>query len=192
MTVVQSMTQPAQKQPVPQRVASYIAKYTVSLGLFLASYGVFYLSVVIMSGWTIADWGQDATTFAPFAISGWLPRSTFAQIFFATALPSLIVGAVLLAVYCIRGLTAQSVENRERVGIILTAFGFSYIILGSWPLGKQLDFPWDWQKQIFSYGAVFTWSLYLLGIAVLAVGAVTVYRCSVFYHRKHPEFAWEE
>jgi len=187
MKAMQSMSQRTQKKPVTQRVAGYIAKRKVSLGLFLASYGVFYLSAVIMSGWTIADWGKDATTYAPFAINGWLPRSVIAPIFFATALPALIVGAVMLSVYCLRGLTAQSVENRERVGILLTAFGFSYTILGAWPLGKQLDFPWDWQKEIFSYGAAFTWGLYLLGIAVLAVGALSVYRCSLFYHRQHPE-----
>jgi hypothetical protein len=170
----------------------YVYRHKVSLGLFFASYGVFYLYAVIMSGWTIADFGQDTTTYAPFEINGWIPRSAIAPIFFSTALPALIIGAVLLVVYCIRGLTPQSVENRERVGIILTAFGFSYIVLGAWPLGKQLDFPWDWQKEIFSYGYVFTWGLYLLGITVLAVGAVSVYRCSVFYHRQHPEFALDQ
>ncbi len=162
------------------------------MGLFLASYGVFYLSVVIMSGWTLGDWGKDATTYGPFEINGWLPRSAIAPIFFATALPSLLFGATLLTTYCLKGLAAQSVEDRERVGIILTTFGFSYIVLGAWPLEKQLDFPWNWQKEIFSYGAVFTWGLYLLGITVLAVGAVSVYRCSVFYHRQHPELVWKD
>jgi hypothetical protein len=186
------MSQRNQKQSVPQRFAGYVSRHKVSLGLFLASYGVFYLSTVIMSGWTITDWGKDATTYAPFEITGWLPRSAIAPIFFITALPTLIIGAAMLAIYCIRGLTPQTVENRERVGIILTTFGLSYIVLGAWPLGKQLDFPWDWQKEIFSYGDAFTWGLYILGIVVLIVGSVSVYRCSVYYHRKHPELSLEE
>jgi hypothetical protein len=185
MTFVPSITIPAHKHPVPQRVVGYISQHKVSLGLFLASYGMFYLSVVIMSGWTLIDWGKDVTTYAPFEFSGWLPRSAIAPIFLSTALPALLIGSSLLIRYCICGLTAKTVEDRERVGIVLVAFGFIYVILGAWPLGKQLDFPWDWQKQIFSYGVIFTWMLYLLSIAVLAVGAVSVYRCSVFYHRKH-------
>ena len=187
MTVVRFLTSPPQKQSVTQRVVGYVSRNKVSLGLFLASYGAFYLYAVIMSGWTVGDWGRDTTTYASFEVSGWLPRSVIAPLFFVTALPALIAGSVLLMVYCIRGLTMHSVEDRERVGIILTASGFCYIVLGAWPLGKQLDFPWDWQKAIFSYGAAFTWGLYILGVAVLAVGALSVYRCSVFYHRRHPE-----
>jgi hypothetical protein len=174
------MSQRPKKQPILQRVAGYLSSHKVSLGLFLASFGVFYLSSVIMSGWTLADWGKDVTTYAPFEISGLLPRSSIAPIFFTSALPSLLIGAALLTRYCIQGLSAQTIEDRQRVGIILTAFGFSYIVLGAWPLGKQLDFPWDWQKEIFSYGGVFTWGLYLIGVTVLAVGAVSVYRCSLF------------
>jgi hypothetical protein len=180
-----------QKSNYTSRVSGYVKCHRVSLGLFLAAYGAFYLSAVILSGWTIADWGTDATVYPPLSVNTFLPRSLIAPIFFATSVPALLIGAALLSVYCIRGLSALTVENRERVAIILTAFGFGYVVIGAWPLGVTVNFPWEWQKQIASNGAVFTWSLYVLGLVVLAVGSLSVYRCSKIYHKLHPDFSVE-
>jgi hypothetical protein len=173
------------------RVSGYVIKHRVSLGLFLAAYGVFYLSVVIMSGWTIFDLGANISTYPPFTINSILPRSFIAPIFFFTSIPALLVGASMLSVYCIRGLSALTVENRERIAIILTCFGFAYVVIGAWPLGNIINFPWEWQKQIAGYGTVFTWSLYILSLVVLAVGSLSVYRCSKIFHEQHPEFSQE-
>ncbi|HSQ48734.1 MAG TPA: hypothetical protein VLL96_03520, partial [Candidatus Deferrimicrobiaceae bacterium] len=173
------------------RIWGYINKHKVSLGLFLAAYGVFYLASVVMSDWRITDWGTDTTTYPPFFVNTVLPRSIIAPLFFVTSVPALVIGATMLSVYCSRGLSALTVENRERVSIILTAFGFGYVVIGAWPLGSIVNFPWEWQKQIANNGAIFTWGLYILGIAVLFVGGISLYRCSKIYHQKHPEFSLE-
>lgn len=172
-------------------VPGYLDTHKVSLGLFLVAYGVFYLASVIMSDWRISDWGTDTTMYPPFFVNAILPRSTIAPLFFITSVPALLAGATLLSLYCSRGLSALTVQNREHVAIILTIFGFVYVVIGAWPLGSSVNFPWEWQKQIASNGAIFAWGLYILGLIVLVVGGITLYRCSKIYHQKHPEFSLE-
>lgn len=159
--------------------------------MFLAAYGVFYLASVVMSDWRIADWGTDTTNYPPFFVNTVLPRGIIAPLFFVTSVLALVIGATLLSVYCSRGLRALTVENRERVSIILTAFGFWYVVIGAWPLGSIGNFPWEWQKQIASNGALFSWGLYMLALVVLFVGGISLYRCSKIYQQKHPEFSTE-
>ena len=171
------------------RVSGYINMHKVSLGLFLAAYGVFYLASVVMSDWRISDWGNDTTIYPQFFVNTALPRSTITPLFFVTSVPALLAGAILLSLYCSRGLSPITVENRERVAIILTAFGFAYVIIGAWPLTSIINFPWEWQKQIANNGAIFTWGLYILGLIVLFVGGISLYRCSKIYRQKHPEFS---
>ena len=173
------------------RVSGYINTHKVSLGLFLAAYGVFFLASVIMSDWKISDWGTDTTIYPPFFINAILPPRIIAPLFFVTSVPALLAGAALLCLYCSRGLSALTVENRERVAIVLTAFGFAYVIIGAWPLGSIVNFPWEWQKQIANNGAPFAWGLYLLSMVVLFVGGISLYRCSKIYHQRHPEFSLE-
>jgi hypothetical protein len=173
------------------RVSGYINTHKVSLGLFLAAYGVFYLASVVMSDWRITDWGTDTTMYPPFFVNTVLPRSSTAPLFFVSSVPALLAGSILLSIYCSRGLSAHTVENRERVAIILTAFGFAYVVIGPWPLGGIVNFPWEWQKQIANNGAPFAWGLYILGLVVLFVGGISLYRCSKIYHQKHPEFSLE-
>lgn len=182
------MSQQTQKQiNYPSDTVSFIKKHKVSLGLLLAAYGAFYLSVVFLSGWSIFDWGKDITTYASFEFNGVLPRSFIAPIFFITSLPALLIGAALLSAYCLRGLNINSIEDRERVAIILTAFGFTYIVIGAWPLGNVIDFPWEFQKQIFNNGPMITWMLYSLGVIILLTGVYSLHKCSTFYHKNHPQ-----
>jgi len=173
------------------KILHYLTSHKVSLGLFLASYGVFYLSTTIMSGWSIQYWGQDNTSYPPFSINPLFPHGLIAPIFFISSLPSLLIGAIMLCGYCLRGLGMDTVEDRERIGILLTAFGFFYIIVGAWPLTLSTSFPWEWQKQIASYGPIMLWLLYILSITVFVIGSLSVYRCSKIYHQKHPEFSSE-
>jgi hypothetical protein len=173
------------------RVSEYINKHKVSLGLFLAAYGVFYLASVVMSDWRISDWGTDTTMYPTFFVNTVLPRSTIAPLFFVTSVLALLAGAILLSLYCSRGLSPTTVENRERVAIILTAFGFAYVVIGAWPLGSIVNFPWEWQKQVAINGAPLTWGLYILGLVALFLGGISLYRCSKIYHQKHPEFSLE-
>lgn len=167
------------------RASNYMKDHKVAVGVFLAAYGVFYLSVVIMSGWTISDWGRDITVYPPSALNTLLPRSFITPIFFITSFPSLIIGTAILCFYSIRGLHSEVIDDKEHVSILLTAFGFTYQVIGAWPLGSMVDFPWQWQKQIVSYGSSFAWALYLLSLIVLVVGGVSLYIHSRIYHQSH-------
>ena len=169
------------------RISKYMKSHKASLALFLAAYGVFYLSSVILSRWVMADWGKDITSYPPSAINTLLPRSFIDPIFFVTSFPALIIGAVLLCSYSIRGITPKAPDNKQYVAILLAAFGFTYQVIGAWPLEQLKDFPWQWQKQIISNGSIFAWILYLLSLILLIVGGVSLYMQSRIYHQKHPD-----
>jgi hypothetical protein len=179
------MSNNRQKNTYQNRISNYVTNHKVSLGLFLASYGVFYLTSVLLSFWTIFDWGKDITDYPPSTVNTVLPRSFIDPIFFVTSFPALIVGAVMLCNYCLRGITSEAPDDKQYVAILLTAFGFTYQVIGAWPLGKFVDFPWQWQKQIILNGSIFAWILYLLSLAVLFVGVVSLYKQSLIYHKKH-------
>ena len=170
---------------IQNRVSNYMSERRVSLGLFLASYGVFYLTSVLLSRWTLSDWGKDITGYPPSTINTVLPRSFIDPIFFVTSFSALIVGAIILSIYSLRRITPETSVDKQYVAILLTAFGFMYQVIGAWPLGKFVDFPWQWQKQIILNGSIFAWILYLLSLAVLFVGVVSLYKHSVIYHKKH-------
>jgi len=167
-------------------VSNYIRSHKVSLALFLLAYGVFYLSSLVLSGWTVADWVRELPGYPQSFINPLLPRSFIPLLFFVTSFPALIIGATMLCLYSIRGIRQDSID-RQYVAILLTAFGFTYQVIGAWPLGKPFDFPWQWQKQIISNGSIFAWILYLLSLILLIVGGASLYMQSRIYHQKHPE-----
>jgi hypothetical protein len=167
------------------RVSNYVKSHEVSLALFLAAYGAFYMSSVILSRWTIVEWGKDIIGYPPTVINTLLPRSFIAPIFFVTSFPALIIGATMLCYYSLRGITPEARADKQWVAVLLTAFGFIYQVVGAWPLGKFVDFPWQWQKQIFLNGSIFAWILYVLSLTVLIFGVVSLYKHSVIYHKKH-------
>jgi hypothetical protein len=167
------------------RISKYVKSHEASLAIFLAAYGAFYLSSIILSRWVIADWGKDITSYPPSAVDTLLPRSFIDPIFFVTSFPALIIGVAMLCSYSIRGITPKASDKKQSVAILLTAFGFTYQVIGAWPLDQLKDFPWQWQKQIAMNGPEFTWSLYLLSLVVLLVGVLSLYKHSQIYHQKH-------
>ena len=173
------------KPPSLYGISSYVRSHNVSLGLFLAAYGAFYLMSVVLSGWTLVDWGKNTTLYPPSAVTTLLPRSFIDPIFFVTGFPALLIGAAILCIYSISGINSECAADKQYVAILLTAFGFGYVVIGAWPLGQRDIFPWEWQKQIFSWGPVFAWLLYLLSLIILAVGVVSLYKHSVIYHQRH-------
>jgi hypothetical protein len=174
-------------QTYQAKIAGFVSRHTVSLGVLLASYGVFYLTSVLLSMWTLGDWGKDTVAYPPSTKATLLPRSFINPIFFATSLPALIIGAVLLCNYSLRGITPNASTDKQYVAVLLTAFGFTYQVIGAWPLGNVGVFPWQWQKQILLNGVGFAWVLWLLSLAVLAVGVFSLYKHSIIYHQKHRE-----
>jgi hypothetical protein len=170
-----------------KHVAKYVSTHEVSLGLFLASYGVFFLVVVIMGGWSISDWGTDIFAAPASDFRSIIHRSCISPFFFVTSVPALIVGAAILCTISVRALRVGSAIDGS-VAIVLVVFGFAYQIVGAWPLQSVMDFPWQWQKQIMSFGGVFAWGLYVLSWVVLAIGGVSLYIHSRDYRRENPEF----
>ena len=173
------------KQNYNSGISKYVKSHKVSLAIFLAAYGTFYLSSVILSHWTIADWGKDIISYPPSSINTLLPRSFIDPIFFVTSFPALIIGAAMLSYYSINGIIPKASENKQYVAILLTASGFIYQVIGAWPLEQIEDYPWQFQKQIALNGEVFTWIIYLLSLIVLLIGVVSLYRHSQIYHKKH-------
>jgi hypothetical protein len=172
------------KRTFTYRIINYVKSHETSLALILAAYGAFYMSSVIFSNWTVADWGKDITVYPQTAFNTLLPRSFIGPIFFVTSFPALIIGAVMLCFYSIREINPKIPFNKQYVAILLTTFGFIYQVIGAWPLQQPKDFPWQWQKQISSNGPVFTWTLYLLSLLVLLIGAISLYKHSRIYHQK--------
>jgi hypothetical protein len=155
-------------------ITNYVRYHKISLGVFLAAYGVFYLSAVIMGGWTLSDWGKDVFACPPSAVHSLLSRSDVSPIFFLTSLPALIIGATMLCIIGIQKLRSGAAID-EHIAIALVAFGFAYQVVGAWPLQSVVDMPWTWQKQIMSFGSYFAWMLYLLSWVALALGIVSLY-----------------
>jgi len=166
------------------RITKYAKNHKVSLSLLLAVYGVVYLCSVVVAGWTMQDWGQDLTRY-PLLIAPLLPPAWLNPIFFVTSIPALIVGTLGLCIYSIRGINPYVVDNKEHVAALLTASGFTSIVLGAWPLGNPVIFPWQWQKDIVSNGPVLAWLLYILGIFTLLIGAASLFVHSHNY-RENP------
>jgi hypothetical protein len=178
------MNENNQMQTYRTKSSTFISNHQVSLGVLLSSYGVFYLTSVLLSMWTLSDWGKDIIAYPPSTIVTILPRSFITPIFFTTSLPALIIGAIMLCNYSLHEITPNASADKQYVAMLLTAFGFTYQVIGAWPLGDVVVFPWQWQKQILLNGTVFAWILWLLSLGVLAVGIFSLYKHSVIYRQK--------
>jgi len=186
------MSGDSQKHQYSYRISNYLTLHKVSLSLLLAAYGAIFLSSVILGGWTMADWGNDITSYPPSSVYPLLPRSFINPMFFITSFPLLIIGTTGLCTYAIHGISPSTVNDKQQVAILLTGFGFTYQVIGAWPLGKLIDFPWDWQKQIIQSGPFVSWSLYLLSLVSLIIGGISLYLHSRIYHQKYPELKIEK
>jgi hypothetical protein len=182
------MNKTSQRQThIGTRVTVYIKSHKVSLGMFLAAYGAFYLSSVILSDWTVADWGKEATSYPPLFIDPLLPHNFINPIFFVTSFPALIIGSTMLCLYSIRGIRPGASIDKQYIAILLTTFGLTYQVIGAWPLGNPINFPWEWQKQIVFNGAPLAWTLYGLSLTALLVGIFSLYKHSKIFHQKEFE-----
>jgi hypothetical protein len=170
-----------------QKIIHFIRNHKVTLSVLLAAYGTVYLASVVLGGWTISDWGKDVTGYPPPQISPLLPRSFINPLFFVTSFPALFVGTTALCIYSLRDINSQNPDHKQQVAILLATSGFTYQVIGAWPLGILVDFPWEWQKQIIRNGAPFAWSLYILSLVAFVVGGASLYIQSRIWHKKHPD-----
>ena len=167
----------------PNQISSYVAEHQVALGTVLAAYGAFFLACVVMGHWTPVDWGLDVVDLPLTYIQPLLPRSFISPFFFVTSLPSLLSGAVLLCKSCIHDLRHGLTEQSQIAAVLLVVFGFSYVVVGAWPLQPVVNTLWDWKIQTMNYGVGFAWLLTGLSLAALAVGCAALLAHSREYRR---------
>jgi hypothetical protein len=173
-------------QKMTQKIAAYVKGHQVSLGLFFLWYGMVFLATNILGYWTPSDWSKDLTAYPPQTYAPLLPRSFINPIFFITSFPLLLIGAILLCSYALKK-EPLGVDYKQHIAVLLSSVGFTYVVVGAWPLGNPMNFPWFWQKQIVYYGLVFAWLLYFLGASMLVIGAVVLFKYSKLYPKNHPD-----
>ncbi|NLF87719.1 hypothetical protein GX563_02730 [Candidatus Bathyarchaeota archaeon] len=168
---------------------SYVKSHLASLGTLLTVSGGFYLYSVIRTGWVPTDGISKVQGLTSLALEAPILNPYMILAFFVTSLPVFLIGVIMLFYYTMSVLRNGLTVDSEHVAILLTAMGFSYQVLGAWPLQEAANFPWTWQKQIMDYGSIFAWLLYLLSIVMLLLGVVSLFIHSRAYHRVHPELA---
>ena len=160
-------------------MATFVKEHQLSIGLLLIFFGVSDLWFVLPNLYgTLPDLYVNWRAFYFF-----MPEWSF-------TIPILLVmslaGTLMLCVYCIRGIQPESVDNKEYAAILVTALGFTYQVVGAWPLWNQ-QYPWPWQQQIANYGNLLVLPLFIGSLLALIIGAASLYIHSKIYHEKHPE-----
>ena len=97
-----------------------------------------------------------------------------------------VIGTIILCIYSIKDIQPERIDNKEHAAIFVTALGFTYQVVGAWPMWNQ-DYPWPWQKEIAGYGNLLVWPLFIVSLLALVIGAASLYLHSKIYHEKHPE-----
>jgi len=97
-----------------------------------------------------------------------------------------LIGTLMLTAYCIRDIQPARLDHKEQAAMLVMALGFTYQIIGAWPLWSQ-RYPWPWQQQIADYGNLLVLPLFIGSLFALIIGAVSLYKHSRIWHEKHPE-----
>ena len=167
-----------QTKPV-YAMANFVKEHQLSIGLLLIFFGVSDLWFVLPNLYgTLPDLYVNWRAFYFF-----MPEWKFT---IPILLVISLVGTLMLCVYSIRGIQPESVGNKEYAAILVTALGFTYQVVGAWPLWNQ-QYPWPWQQQIANYGNLLVLPLFIGSLLALIIGAASLCIHSKIYHEKHPE-----
>lgn len=98
-----------------------------------------------------------------------------------------LVGTLILCFYIGRNLQNQTGDSKKYVAMLLTAMGFTYQVIGTWPLWNQA-YPWPWQKEIANYGNPLVIPLFAGSLIALFVGGASLYKFSKINQEKSSEF----
>ncbi|MGD0203117.1 MAG: hypothetical protein ABSC20_04340 [Candidatus Bathyarchaeia archaeon] len=167
-----------QTNPVYQ-MANFVKEHQLSIGLLLTFFGVADLWFVMPNMYAVLlDWHVSGPVF-----SFYMPEWVF-------TIPILLIisliGTLMLCVYSIRDIRPESVDNKEHAAILVTALGFTYQVIGAWPLWNQ-PYSWPWQAEIATYGNLLVFPLFIGSLLALIIGASSLYIHSKIYREKHPE-----
>ena len=160
-------------------MVNFVKEHQLSIGLLLIFFGVSDLWFVLPNLYgTLPGLYVNWRTFYFY-----MPEWTLT---IPILLVMSLVGTLMLSVYCIRGIQPESVDNKEHAAIIVTALGFTYQVIGAWPLWNQ-QYPWPWQQEIATYGNLLVLPLFAGSLLALIIGAISLYIHSRIYREKHPE-----
>jgi len=161
------------------QMANFVKKHQFSIGLLLVFFGVADLWFVMPNMYdALPGWPVKWPVFG-YYMPLW--RFTIPVLLIVS-----LIGTLMLCVYCIRDIQPGRVDNKEYAAVLATALGFTYIVIGAWPLTSQ-GYPWPWQTEIASYGNLLVFPLYIGSLIALIAGAASLYIHSKIYRQKHPE-----
>jgi len=167
-----------QTNPVYQ-MANFVKNHQLIIGLLLTFFGIADLWFVMPNMYAVLlNWHVIRPAFS-FYMPEW--RFTIPILLIIS-----LIGTLMLCVYSIRDIQPERADNKEHAAIIVTALGFTYQVIGAWPLFSQ-PYPWPWQAEIATYGNLLVIPLFIGSLLALIIGAASLYIHSKIYHEKHPE-----
>jgi hypothetical protein len=155
-------------------MAKFVQKHQFIIGLLLTVFGVFDLWFIMPNIWnSAANWKGFYILMPEWSV-------TVPVLFIIS-----IIGTLILCVYSIRDIQPERTDNKEHAAILVTALGFTYQVIGAWPLWNQ-QYPWPWQQEIAKYGNLLVLPLFVGSLLALIIGVDSLYIHSKIYHEKHP------
>ena len=157
------------------QMVKFVKNHQLSIGLLLTIFGVADLWFIMPNIWS------SAANWQGFYVI--MPEWSFTLPFLLIVC---LIGVIILCVYSIRGTRPEITYNKQYAAMIVTALGFTYQVIGAWPLWNQ-PYPWPWQKEIANYGNLLVLPLFIGSLLALIIGVTSLYIYSKIYHEKHPE-----
>ena len=159
-------------------VAIFVKRHQLATGLLLVFFSVADLWLImphlyagLRGDWPV-NWGFFYF-YIPFYMSEW--TFTVPILLFMS-----LVGTLMLSVYCVSGIKPESVDHKKEAAVLVTALGFTYQVIGAWPLWNQL-YAWPWQAEIARYGNWLVLPLFIGSFCALIMGAASLYKYSKKY-----------
>ena len=155
-------------------MAESVKRHQFSIGLLLVFLGVANLWFVMPNTYAglVGDWHID-----------WRSLNLYKPLWSFTVpllLITTLIGTLLLSQYCI-SIRPEKVDNKQNAAILVTALGFTYQVIGAWPLWNQW-YPWQWQAEIARYGNWLVFPLFIGSLIALIIGAASLYKHSKILH----------
>jgi hypothetical protein len=163
------------QQNYKNMTAEFFKLHQFSIGLLVVFFGIADLWFVMpnMYAGLVGDWHVDWRS-----LNLYNPLWNFTVPFL---LVMTLIGTLILSNYCIKGIRPEKVDNKQNAAILVTVLGFTYQVVGAWPLWNQW-YPWPWQAEIAKYGNWLVFPLFIGSLVILIIGAISLYKHSKIYH----------
>jgi hypothetical protein len=157
------------------KMAKFFRSHHLFIGLSLVFFGVADLWFVMpkMYAGLQRDWHADWRNFYVH-----VPEWVFTV---PVVLAISLLGSLILCAYCLKDIQPENVDRKQEAAILVTTLGFTYQVIGAWPLWSQ-PYPWPWQLEIAKYGNLIIFPLYIGSLIALIIGAASLYIYSKKFH----------